>query len=208
MTHAGGHKAQTEQNAAAKAPSFWDMLKAEAMGKIVAAIVSATIAVLVIIGAAVWAYIQTLPGPLGLVPTNAVIAFSGDCPRAGWERYWPATSRVIVGAASAEEFRNHVTSGYSRTQSNQQLSVFGLAATAGDEKVALDARHLPAHQHATVLGTQGTAVYGNGPAVDGIFGYRPGNAATALTAVAGNNPTEPLSVLQPLIALTYCRKLP
>ncbi|MDJ0946492.1 MAG: hypothetical protein QNJ30_23825 [Kiloniellales bacterium] len=80
---------------------------------------------------------------------NAVIAFDTEskCPE-GWDRFWPATSRVIIGAAVLEEMAE-VPAGFSQDPNGKRLTPRPLREALGEEKVALKIEELPSHRHLT-----------------------------------------------------------
>jgi hypothetical protein len=181
-----------------------DEFQKEFRGKLYGAIAASILAGIVTAGLALWAYVKTLPGSAGLVPKNAVMAFSEPCPSDGWERYWPATSRMIVGAASESEMKS-IPDEFSRVEGDKKMTFRPLLTTGGEEVHSMLPDQMPAHSHSysfayTALhvnsGTPQTYIkYGE----DAGLVFKPANTEPAGSGTAFN-------VMSPYLALYFCKK--
>jgi microcystin-dependent protein len=136
------------------------------------------------------------------------MAFDADSCPPGWAPYGAAAGRAIIG----------VTSG------GGGISAYARGQTVGAEAVTLGINELPNHSHSAgtsfnegdgSCGNQGAwnidwnalggnVIYGGCSNPQGPFGAGVQNAVSVAIGATGNG--QPFSVMQPSLALLYCKK--
>jgi hypothetical protein len=149
-----------------------------------------------------WLYLKPkLIETVGGIPTGAVIAFDlpNGCPT-GWTVFEPAISRVIVGSVAGR-----ATETPTKDMNGKPLTAHQYRADGGEEKHRMTISEMPSHHHQSALNAAPDQVsFGVGSSTKGIDGIRVNIFTEALTSDTGGG--EPFGILQPFIALHYCRK--
>lgn len=138
------------------------------------------------------------------VPAGAVIAFDSPCP-GGWERFWPASARTIVGAVGQDEIGS-VPSQFSRTESDKLISARPLQSIGGEEQTVLIKENLPTHEHNYVGAKTAAHVNAGIPHTYIQFGSDAGLVLENFTTT-GSGEAKSFTNMVPFVALNYCRKL-
>lgn len=165
------------------------------------------------------------PGSDAEFPIGAVVAFLQTCAAyPGWEPYYPAAGRFLIGAGPHSEgggaSRNRDQDGNPLTVyigpddlSEETLRTPNAANTSnkmrvgGAETHALTEEEMPKHRHAIKIGSFSVAGYGRG---EPLNWNRDGNDHQIIeTGPFGgdtNGNTKPHSNMPPYIALYFCKK--
>jgi hypothetical protein len=127
-----------------------------------------------------------------VVPSGAVMAFSlAACP-AGWSEYTAARARTVVGT--------NPTAG-------SGLSAWTLNQTRGEEQHTQTVAEMPSHTHTNTVFNSVT-----GFGTNGMTGLDVQGGIQTATAYGDSQPSSaagsgsPFNVIQPSIALLYCKK--
>lgn len=125
-------------------PSNWDDIRREGRRTLIRAIAAGLISGVVAAALALWGYVSQLSGPIGLVPSGAVVAFDMEngCP-SGWtdigkEDPVRFAGRTLVAVGPAVGDRRQPGEG-------TRARVYG--AEGGQEAVVLEERQMPVHHH-------------------------------------------------------------
>ena len=179
-------------------------VKREFRSKLIAAVVAGLLAGLAASGIALWRYAEQLSSSV-VIPSNAVVAFYGGCPNVGWKRFWPATSRVIVGAANQDEM-GEIPANFARTDDDQILSPRAERSVGGRELVKLSFDNLPSHDHTYTVTTTAAHINSGISASNLKFGGDAGLAPTTTNTSQVEGKSEAIQNMQPYLALSYCIK--
>ena len=186
-----------------------DEFKIEARRRFIQAMVAGVFAGIASGLIGLWAYVKTVPGSVGLVPTGAIMAFWRDelpdqeqaCPP-GWGFLREAVGRTIVGAGKTDSTWQRYTDG--STQPNGEHMVFSTRTpkeVGGEETHRLSTSELPP----LVFNIQDVS---SSSKVDRY------NAGGSNYWVVTTHPQQftlggegkPASSMSPFLALYYCRK--
>jgi hypothetical protein len=185
--------------------------------RLYAASIAGLFALVAAIGGAVWTYIRTLPGPLGLVPNGAVVAFWSEpeakhadvCPD-GWNPVSETAGRIIIGAGQQKEVWQRYTDGSSVPNGERMpFTPRKPQDVGGEETHVLTEKEMPGHIHGFEGTPQKRSGQGNWAldfAVGGPIGdtpvpdYTPSGKITSAGGGLSHN------TLPPFLALYFCKK--
>ena len=157
------------------------------------------------------------PGAQFSVPVGAVIAFdveSGGCPDENWEVFAAANDRFIVGSGIRFKVPNY----------QENITTYD---TGGKAQEKIEIRHLPSHKHELVdnghthLVKPADTGPNQGHPKHGHFSVQSSDRrhltirmdSSVLTrsksniSITSEGGGEPLDILPPYVALTYCKKI-
>jgi hypothetical protein len=136
----------------------------------------------------------------GSLPQTAVVAFDSDVCPLGWTNFKPATGRTIIGSGTSLE------PGMEEDENGSRLRPQKYRGHGGVRSVKLTERNIPIHQHETQLGTYDPLFGPTQPKARMISGTTAGTFPPALTSAFGQSSPDPLEVVSPYVALSYCKK--
>jgi hypothetical protein len=154
----------------------------------------------------IWGYIATLPGSIGLVPKDAVVAFATECPT-GWTEYKEGWGRFIVGAFS-EKRRGEIPGGFAEDARGVDLTPRPFGDPGGEEMHQLTEAEMPSHNHEFQGKPVATGGWGDMSstlplAIGDVKKWDTYVPSGTITNTGGN---QPHNKMPPFVSLYYCLK--